>query len=162
MKGQITVFLSLIFTIMVSFLLTVIEGARIQAIRFQTECIMDMAVNSVLAEYNRELFTQYDLLFIDTSYGRQQGHLRNTKEHIREYMNANLKPYDNDSYIQYEDLLKLTTEDVSILRAAAASDENGACVMSQILTYMKGKAGINFLERYLQQRWGGMWSGCGF
>lgn len=154
MKGQITVFLSLLFTIMLSLILSVIEGARIQAVRFQTECIMDMAVNSALAEYNRELFAQYELLFIDTSYGRQQGCLQNTQEHIKEYMDVNFRPYDKYSSMQYRDWLKLTTEDVNILRAATASDENGACVMSQILTYMKGKVGIDIVERYLKQRQG--------
>lgn len=154
MRGQITVFLSLLFTIIVSLLVTVIEGARVQAIRFQTECAADMAINSALAEYNRELLEQYELLLIDTSYGQEQGRLHNTQEHIRSYMDANLKPYDDRAGAQYKDWLKLTTEDVSILRAAVASDEDSACIMSQILTYMKGKAGADILERYLLQRQG--------
>ncbi len=154
MKGQITVFLSLMFTIIISLILTVIEGARIQAIRFQTECAADMALNSALAEFHRELFSQYDLLFIDTSYGTAQPGLSNTQEHIRAYMDANLNPYSGAVAFRAKDWMKLKTENVAILRAAAASDEDGACIMSQVLTYMKGKVGADFLERYLAQKQG--------
>lgn len=153
-KGQITVFLSLMFTVMVSLLLTVVEGARIKAIRFQTECVADMAMDSALAEYNRELFSQYDLLFIDTSYGNGQGNLRNTEEHIRAYMNANFRPYDDVVVLNAKDWMGLSADEVELVRAAVASDEDGACVMSQILTYMKGKVGADIVERYMAQRQG--------
>lgn len=153
-KGQITVFLSLMFTIMTSLLLTVVEGARIKAIRFQTECVADMAMDSALAEYNRELFSQYDLLFVDTSYGNGQGSLSNTEEHIRAYMDANFRPYDDVAVLNAKDWMELGTDEVELIRAAVASDEDGACVMSQILTYMEGKVGADMVERYMAQRQG--------
>lgn len=152
MKGQITVFLSLLFTIIISLLLTVIEGARVKAIHFQTECVADMAMDSALAEYHRELFSQYDLLFIDTSYGREQGSMSNTEEHIKSYMNVNFNPQEDISTIGMKDWLKLTADEVSILRAAIATDDEGACVMSQILTYMEGKVGADIVERYIAQK----------
>ncbi|MBQ8591553.1 MAG: hypothetical protein IJ485_02225 [Lachnospiraceae bacterium] len=147
-KGQITVFLSLLFTIIVSLLLTVIEGARVKAIRFQTECVADMAINSALAEYNRELFSQYDLLFIDTSYGMAQGRIQNTEAHIRTYMDANFNPQEDVIVYAARDWLKLQTQEVNILRAALASDNVGDCMMAQILTYMEGKVGVDVLKHY--------------
>ena len=67
--GYITIYLSLVTGILLSFLLVVIEGVRMHTIRTQTECVMDMAMDSALAEYHRELLEQYDLFFIDMSYG---------------------------------------------------------------------------------------------
>lgn len=60
-KGYITVYLSLVTGILLSLLLTVIEGVRMHTIRTQTECVMDMAMDSALAEYHREMLEQYEL-----------------------------------------------------------------------------------------------------
>lgn len=64
-KGYITVYLSLVTGILLSLLLTIIEGVRMHTIRTQTECVMDMAMDSALAEYHREMLEQYELFFID-------------------------------------------------------------------------------------------------
>ena len=66
--GYITVYLSLVTGVLLSLFLTVAEGVRLHTIRAQTECVMDMAMDSALAEYHRELLEQYDLFFIDTEY----------------------------------------------------------------------------------------------
>ena len=72
-KGYITVFLTLSLTLILSLVFTVIEGARISAIRMKFECVADIGMNSVLAEYHRELLEQYELLFVDMSYGGRYG-----------------------------------------------------------------------------------------
>ena len=64
-KGSLTVYLSLSLSLILSFVLTVIEGARISVIRMEAECVADIGMNSVLAEFHRELLEQYDLLFVD-------------------------------------------------------------------------------------------------
>ena len=82
-KGYITVFLSLSLALLLSLVFTVIEGARISAIRMKFECVADIGMNSVLAEYHRELLKQYDLLFVDTSYGGGTASIGNTEAHLR-------------------------------------------------------------------------------
>ncbi len=47
-KGYITVFLTLSLTLILSLVFTVIEGARISAIRMKFECVADIGMNSVL------------------------------------------------------------------------------------------------------------------
>ena len=49
------------------------------------ECVADIGMNSVLAEYHRELLKQYDLLFVDTSYGGSHPNIANTEAHLRRY-----------------------------------------------------------------------------
>ena len=80
-RGYITVFLSLSLTLILSLVFTVIEGARISAIRMKFECVADIGMNSVLAEYHRELLEQYDLLFVDTAYGSSHPDIANTEAH---------------------------------------------------------------------------------
>ena len=67
--GYLTIFLALSITVLLSLILVLLEGARINAIRMKTETAGNIAVRSVLGEFHRELLKQYDLYFIDTSYG---------------------------------------------------------------------------------------------
>ena len=86
-KGYLTVFLSLSITIILSLILALYQGARIGALRMKAECVSDISMNSVLAEYHRELFKQYDLLMVDTSYGTQHPSIINVQEHMQFYAN---------------------------------------------------------------------------
>ena len=52
-KGYLTVFLSLSITIILSLILALYQGARIGAMKMRTECVSDIAMNSVLAEYQQ-------------------------------------------------------------------------------------------------------------
>lgn len=59
--AYLTVYLSLIFGIVLSLLFVLIEGAAIGALRAQAEIVADLGLDSVFAEYNREILDQYDL-----------------------------------------------------------------------------------------------------
>ena len=54
-EGSISVYLALTFTIMLSLILLIVEGARENAVRMKLECAMDLSLSSVFAEYNRPL-----------------------------------------------------------------------------------------------------------
>ena len=58
-EGSITIYLALIFTIILSFLLFIIEGARENTIRMKAELAMDLSLSSVFAEYTgRQMLLQ--------------------------------------------------------------------------------------------------------
>ena len=82
-RGSITVFLSISLTIILSLIGAVIESARYSALRTRTEMIMEMGLMSIFAEYNRELLKDYDLLFIDTTYGTNKADIAATEEHLK-------------------------------------------------------------------------------
>ena len=65
-KGAyLTVYASLVFGIVLSLIMALIEGATIGTARVQSEIVADLGLDSVFAEYNRELLDQYDMFFID-------------------------------------------------------------------------------------------------
>ncbi len=134
-KGYITVFLSLSLTLMLSLVLTLIEGARISAIRMKFECAADIGMNSVLAEYHRELLEQYDLLFVDTSYGGSTASIGNTEAHLRDYMQKNLLLPQSGLGIT-RDFLDITADCVEITQYSIASDDDGAVLKRQVADYM--------------------------
>ena len=64
-RGQITVFLSLIFLLMTGLVFCVLEGIREYEISALAEDAMEGAGKEVLANYDRQLFLRYDLFFLD-------------------------------------------------------------------------------------------------
>lgn len=135
-RGYITVFLSLSLTLILSLVFTVIEGARISAIRMKFECVTDIGMNSVLAEYHRELLEQYDLLFVDTSYCGSHPDIANTKAHLRSYMQKNFQPGEGKSIFGGKDFLAMDMGTAEISEYSIASDDNGAVLKRQITDYM--------------------------
>ena len=158
-KGYITVFLTLSLTLILSLVFILIEGARISAVRMKFECVADISMNSILAEYHRELLEQYDLLFVDMSYGGNYVDIGNTEAHLKSYMQQNLRMEKNDTGLgSVRDFLAMDTGRVHIGQYSIASDEQGAVLKRQITDYMsdypmgavleKLRLGVSDLERY--------------
>ncbi len=135
-RGYITVFLSLSLTLILSLVFTVIEGARISAIRMKSECVADIGMNSVLAEYHRELLEQYDLLFVDTSYCGSHPDIANTRAHLQNYVQKNLHPQERKGMSGEKDFLAMDAGIIEISEYSIASDDKGAVLKRQITDYM--------------------------
>jgi hypothetical protein len=131
-----TVFLALSLTLILSLVFTVIEGARISAIRMKFECAADIGMNSVLAEYHRELLEQYDLLFVDTSYGTAAPSISNTETHLRNYIQKNFQTGSKSRVFRTKDFLAMQADSVAIDQYSIASDDGGAVLKRQVTDYM--------------------------
>ena len=70
MSGEITVFLALIFILLISFIGSLMEGASIQMAKNYRRADMNRAMESVFAEYQRELLEEFDVFAMDGSYER--------------------------------------------------------------------------------------------
>lgn len=149
--GYLTVFLSLILTVMMSFCLVLIQGARENTRRLETECVTDIGMDSILAEYHRELMKQYDLFFIDTSYGTSFASYEQTEEHLKRYLEKNLGGEEVFLSILYHNMVKLSLEDAEITGVSAACDEDGAVFRRQAVDVMYGRVGADLLQEV--QNW---------
>lgn len=147
--GSAAVYLILIFAVLLSFILLIVEGARKNAIRMKIECAMDLSMSSVFAEYNRELLNQYDLFFIDTSYGQKNAAIDNTAEHLKGYLNDNFEV--SKFFGIKKDLLDLKAEEVTVTDFSLASDSDGLLLKKQAVSYMKDLYGISYLEELQDQ-----------
>jgi hypothetical protein len=52
-NGYMTIYLALTLGVMISLCLALIEGCRYRGICLETECVMDIGMDSILAEYHR-------------------------------------------------------------------------------------------------------------
>ena len=135
-KGYLTVFMALCLPVLLTLFLTVIEGARMNAIRLRSEIAADTAMQSVLAEFHQELYKQYDLFFVDTSYGTSQPSLAKTEDHLRTYLDGNFSTVGLHLFGSHVDFQNLRASDVHITGARFASDDGGKAVREQIYAYM--------------------------
>lgn len=148
-EASISVYLALTFTIMLSLILLIVEGARENAIRMKLECAMDLSLSSVFAEYNRPLLEQYDLFFIDTSYGLEGASIDRLEGHLESYLDDNFAV--NEELGIMKNLLELYTEEVTVTDYSLASDGEGLLIKRQAVSYMKDLYGTTYLEELNRQ-----------
>ena len=67
-RGEITAFISLVFVLLIGLIGAVIESASVQTAKNYRRADMDRALQSVFAEYHRELLTEYDIFGIEAGY----------------------------------------------------------------------------------------------
>lgn len=150
-NGYLSVFLALIMTILLSLCLALVDGARSSGARFMTEYAMDAGMESILAEYHRELLKQYDVLFMDVSYGTALPSLGKTAEHLETYMNRNLSVTDLPASFLSVDLYGLEVQNIRMTGPSVATDDKGKVFRAQAIDYMYDKYGLTLLSQV--QEW---------
>ena len=111
-KGEITVFLSLIFILLLSFVGAMIEFTSIAITKSMKQADMVMAMESVFAEYNPELLKQYGI------FAKEGKALYEISSRLRYYGAGNM--------------------DHEIVRLELLSDKNGQEFYRQAVTCMGG------------------------
>ena len=145
-QGAISIYLVLMIAVIIPLILTMIEAGRVNVMKLQLECAVDMGMDSVLAEYNRPLLEQYDLIFIDLAYGNTVGSLEYLKEHFSDYVSYNLQPQKELMITDCRDFLGLQMDSVDVLKASRATDEQGAVFRYMAVSYMLNQYGLDYIE----------------
>lgn len=127
LKAEITAFLSLIFILMISVIGAVIESASLQVTKNRKRGDMDMAMESVFAEYQRELLEQYDIFALEGTYEKGKFSEEQVVERFRFYGAENMEQ-------EIEKIQFLT-------------DDGGRAFREQVIAYMKHKMGVAQLEK---------------
>lgn len=142
-EGYLTVYVALTLGILVSLIITMLCGIRIHTIRFESECVTDLAMESIFAEFHKEMAKQYGLLFIDSSYGNANPSDEYTTSHLLYYLNSNFEENGKSPY--YIDLTNIHADNAVIYDVAYASDNKG-----EVLRYEIGNYIFNELKMPLQ------------
>lgn len=145
--AYLTVYLALVFGIVLSLLFALIEGAATGAVRAQAELVADLGMDSVFAEYNREILNRYELFFIDSSYGTANGGVGMVESRLSDYMSYNMNPEKDMPMPVQKTLLKLQNPYLETEEAACASDDNCMVWKAQAVQYMKAVHGGDIIAR---------------
>ncbi len=145
-KGYVSLYLCLVLAIIIPLLATMIESARYSVIRQTLQCAVNLSLDSLLAEYNKELFDEYDLFFIDSSYGLDKGDVNNVLEHLEDYLSYNLEPDKDLIFPGYSNITGLGTDSVEIVSVARATDNGGEVFKFAVLQYMLEYYGLAYVQ----------------
>ena len=127
-RGEVTVYLTLTFILLVSLVLALTESASIQMANNYRRADMNRAVECVFAEYQKELLEHYDVFAIEAGYESGTYREQNLLDRLS-YYGADM---END-----------------IKRIQLLADKNGELFMDQAGKYMKHKYGISWADKYL-------------
>lgn len=125
-KGEVTAFLSLIFILLMSVVASVVESASMQVLKNRKRGDMDRALESVFAEYQKDLLEDFEIFSLEGTY--------ETGNFSEENMMKRLETYGVRDAEQ-------TVEKIQFL-----TDEQGRPFREQVIAYMKQKMGISQLE----------------
>lgn len=145
-SGYLTVFLTLCLTAVISLCLVLIRGVYNNSIKTEGQIAADIGMNSILAEYHRELFHKYDLLFVDTSYGTAVSSPSLTSQHLSEYLNKNFSNQDLLFHFYFRDLLQIKLDSAEVTGICLATDDSGKVLRRQAVDYMYDKIGLSILK----------------
>lgn len=146
-SGYLTVYLALVLTVLLSLCLALIEGVRSNAVRIESECVTDIGLNSILAEYHRELFRQYNLFAIDSSYGTQRLGVEDMTRHLQTYLERNFSLKDvflSDFF--YRDFLAIQVESIEMTGASIMTDTAGTVFRRRALEAVKSDYNLTLLR----------------
>ncbi len=132
-RGEITVFLSLLLSVVLFFFQALFQSAGYAVFRSQMEEALELCEYSVLSEYHRTLWERYELFYLDLGYG---GGAEKT-----EYLNRQAEKFLN---------LNLNSGKVKALETwdyARATDEKGTAYYEQAVSVMKAKTGASLLDK---------------
>ena len=145
--GYMTVYLTLTLAVLLSLCLSMIEGARSNAIILESEIACDISLNSVMAEYNRELMKQYNIFAIEDSYGGSNASLDNTDAHLTGYLNNNFSAnHFLGEFLNYRDFLGLEVESAATEGVLYLTDNNGEVFVRRAYEAIKDDIGLTLLS----------------
>lgn len=127
-KGEITAFLSLVFVLLVSFILGIMEVSVIQVSKNIARLETDRAVYSVFGEYQRELLEHYHVFAVDGSYGTGQWKEENLVRRMHYFGTENV--------------------DHKITGIQFMTDNSGQAFREQVLDYMEQRYGIALIQNF--------------
>ncbi len=148
--GYITLYVSLCMSVLIPLCMVLIEGARRSTICMEGEIVADIAMESVLAEYHRELLKQYNLFYVDSSYGSDMPDYENVVNRLSYYLDKNTG-YGEELVLDmvYRDFLAMEFQEVDMTAARLATDDMGYGLARQAIEAVKDDLGIAYLEKVL-------------
>lgn len=125
-KGEITVFLSMIFLLLISLVGAVAESVSIQVLKNEKRAAAGRALESVFAEYHIKLLEKYDIFALEGTYETGNWSEQNILNRLSFYGAENIQ--DDINKIQY------------------LSDKNGQAFYEQAAEFEKQKYGADVLD----------------
>lgn len=148
-RGQITVFFSLLLPLLLALMGTTLESARHQVIRSCIERSLVLCEYSFLSEYQKELWENYGVFFLDTGYGTRVESQDRIKRRILGYLRENLLQ-EMDTGVAGLNLFSVAVSDIQVGGFSRMTDGRGMEFYEQAVAYEKKLWGVDILEAWMK------------
>ncbi len=146
--AYVTVFFTAAIAIIMSLVITMFYELRDSASRMKTVCSVDTGLTSAFGEYNRQLWEQYGLIFVDSSYLSDSSEMSLSEEHLKSFINKNMDE-SRLGLLGGKDLLKLECTNVETTGVCLATDNNAASLKHQAVNLMRYHYKIAYIDKVL-------------
>lgn len=127
-EGSITIFLALTLVLILSFLFSMVEVARVNGLRALSKRKLALQTESLQGAYNQELWEHYGLLFLDMSYGSGEPDVRLLEECMME---------EEDSEGKEQHFYQIELKDAEVESYTLATDRQGEALKRQACYVVK-------------------------
>lgn len=148
LRGSITVFASLSLLLVASFLLVLLEAARVKGLDAYSRMQRVNGMESVFSEYDRELFEQYGIFLLDGSYGSQTLQFSQINGRLQAVSQQNLRPVIPVS--AWQDALnfyQMDVRDATVTGYLLATDEDGAPFREMVVESVKASYPAELVQK---------------
>lgn len=152
-EGVITVFLSLVFLLILAVIMSGVEGARVSTYKVIAESTLKGAINSILCDYYKPMYRNYHIFALDGGYGEdgiQKEKIENLIKEYMEYTFTSEKELDELFPTNYFNLYGINTNKAELKSEENLLSHKGAWYKKQAVDYMKYKTTGNIMEKLLQ------------
>ena len=148
LRGSVTVFASLSLLLVASFLLTLLEAARVKGLDAYSRMQRTNATESVFSEYNRDLFEWYGIFLLDGSYGSGELQLSQINGRMLAVSQQNLRPaIPMQVWRNVQNFYQMDVADASVTGYLLATDKNGAPFRSMVAASMKARYPLELAQK---------------
>lgn len=124
-KGSLTIFFSMIISVVMIFIFTMTELIRIYELKAIADEYASLAVESAFSEYNQFLWDNYRILAIDLGYGSNTTGPAVLESRLKDYANDTANP-DYGESLTREKVISVEAKNYTLL-----TDNGGQAVISQ-------------------------------
>lgn len=146
-QGQITVFLSLISTLLLSVICTAVEAVRVEGLILQGETAMQMAESSLLSGFQPDLLREYELFFCTGADENGRFSSAHLESFLGENLSYNLRPVKGLPLGNRMSFFNSRVSSVELGNFCLATDAQGYEFYKQVIAYEKNRLGIDLLEK---------------
>jgi len=151
LSGYLTMYLALTLGVLVTLCLALIEGIRLNTMQLEAVCIADIGVDSVMAEYHRELFRRFNLLAIDSSYGSGVAGRDKVRQRLEYYLTQNLihpseEVLGDASGLFFRDFLGIRLQEAEPEGLLFLTDGDGLVFRRQAIEALRDDMGITAIQ----------------
>lgn len=151
-QASITVFLSLVLLLILSLIMTVIEGARQTTAKVFAERALLTSMDSVLAGFYGPLMGEYHLLGLDCPQKESTYEYGDIAERMEEYMSYTLNPSQGIKGAGNRlNLYSNSLESVELISGTNLVDHKGEIFIHEVTEYMKYQTVGDAVEFFLDK-----------